>query len=1156
MKYIDLLNLKTKYSEVFHKILDEKIDETKNIYISECASNVAKLFATKYFLEKNETIIYVTSSIYEASKAYEVLLDMVGTDFVSFFPAEEFISSQMVATSEAFRLARMLTIHHIINNIPQIIVTNTEGLTRQLMSKEKLTKAIVNLKQGDIIKRDDLVEKLIIRGYKKVAITSTSGTFSVRGSLIDVFPINEDSPIRITFFDDEIEKIKKIDVETQMSIATIEEASIFPLYEVYYDKQNIPSIKEKILKDNKTTKVLPEKMSIVIENIENYQNLEQIYMYLPYLVEDYQPFIRLLDKPICFYEDYQSSIEHEKAMMFEISDYLSNTGSIVENNFFVNLIDVLYDASLNVFTNIFRSSLNGIKLDQHYNLETTNPFEYNNNLRSMIEDIKVNTNKTYLITHLDEKKLAFLEETFINNNVAFTKIDDISYIKGKGVYISVLKEAYGFEDLNSNFSVITPNEFAPGKIVRSSKYQKFLKDSVKIYSKEELNPGDFVVHQEYGIAKYLGIQTKSLRNVLNDYLCLEFANSSKLFVPVENIYILEKYIGSKDQMPKLNSLNSKEWQKKKERVKEKTKDIAKKLIKVQAERDAKKGFIYKADSIEQLEFENDFVFKETKDQQKAIEDVKKDMESTHPLDRLICGDVGFGKTEVAMRAAFKAVDNGKQVAYLAPTTVLTRQHYHTFKERFEKYGVRVELLNRFVLPSQQKIILDGLKKGYVDIVIGTHRILSNDIIFKDLGLLIVDEEQRFGVEHKEKIKSMKAMVDVLTLSATPIPRTLQMALSGLRDLSLIETAPNNRLPIQTYVLESNDSVIREAINREMGRGGQVFYLLNRISELDKIRNKIHKLVPKAKIGLIHGRMDKDSIEDELIKFLDKEYDVLICTTIIETGIDIPNANTLIIERSDTLGLSQLYQIRGRVGRSDRISYAYLMYDKNKVITENATKRLEAIKEFTELGSGYKIAMRDLAIRGSGDILGSEQSGYIDAVGMDLYMKLLNEAIEEEKGLQREEENKRKFQIDVSRHVSEEYVSDDAIRIEIHKSISKIKSRDQINLLTNEYADRYGTLSEDILLYMEEKYLEHLLKSSGVETFKETENEILFNFDEDASKKINVQKIFEASVKLRLKYSFDYRNRRIIIKINKKDSNQNYIYGLTKFLDEVLQIKKV
>ena len=877
---------------------------------------------------------------------------------------------------------------------------------------------------------------------------------------------------------------------------------------------------------------------------------DRLYTYLPDICEEYQPFYQLIENNICIYEDYASCLEHEKAMNVEISDYFTINKRHINKDFFVTLQQALYFARLNIFTSVFRSSLVDIKLDQHIPLNTSNCYEYNNNIRTMLEDIKLNKEKTYLITHIDDKKLKFIEETFNSNQIDFKRIDDVTEIKKGRTYISVMPNGYGFEDLEANFSIITPNEFAPGKIIKSSKYQKFLKDTTKIYNKEELNPGDYVVHQEYGIGKYLGIQTKEVRNTLNDYLCVEYSGDSKLYIPVENIYVLEKYIGSKDKLPKLNSLNSKEWQKKKEKIKEKTREIAKKLIKVQAERDSKIGFKYKEDTLEQIEFENDFEYNETQDQKRAIEDVKKDMEGPHPLDRLICGDVGFGKTEIAMRAAFKAVDNGKQVAYLAPTTVLTRQHFYTFKERFEKYGVRVELLNRFVNEAKQKTILDGLKKGYVDIVIGTHRILSKDIVFKDLGLLIVDEEQRFGVEHKERIKMLKSMVDVLTLTATPIPRTLQMALSGLRDLSLIETPPKNRLPIQTYVLESNDSVIREAINREMGRGGQVFYLLNRISELDHIRSKIHKLVPKAKIGLIHGRMEKEEIENELVQFLDKNYDILICTTIIETGIDIPNANTLIIERADILGLSQLYQIRGRVGRGERLSYAYLMYDKNKIITSNAAKRLEAIKEFTELGSGYKIAMRDLAIRGSGDILGSEQSGYIDAVGMDLYMKLLNEAINEEKGLPKEEDNIRKYHIDVSRHVDEKYVEDDAIRIEIHQSISKIKSREQINMLIKEYTDRYGKLSEQILLYMEEKYLEYLLKKLDVESYKETTDEIKIVFDEDISSRMNATKLFDLSIDMKLKYKFDYRNKRIIIKIDPHETTKSYIYGLVNYLEAV------
>lgn len=979
-----------------------------------------------------------------------------------------------------------------------------------------------------------------------MATTSTSGTFSVRGSLIDVYSINEQTPIRIYYFDDEIESIKKINVETQMSSGSVNEITIYPLYEMFYDEKEI----EKIVKRIKSKNIITEKIQRDIESIENYQNLDQLYTYLPDICEEYQPFYQLIENNICIYEDYASCLEHEKAMNVEISDYFTINKRHINKDFFVTLQQALYFARLNIFTSVFRSSLVDIKLDQHIPLNTSNCYEYNNNIRTMLEDIKLNKEKTYLITHIDDKKLKFIEETFNSNQIDFKRIDDVTEIKKGRTYISVMPNGYGFEDLETNFSIITPNEFAPGKIIKSSKYQKFLKDTTKIYNKEELNPGDYVVHQEYGIGKYLGIQTKEVRNTLNDYLCVEYSGDSKLYIPVENIYVLEKYIGSKDKLPKLNSLNSKEWQKKKEKIKEKTREIAKKLIKVQAERDSKIGFKYKEDTLEQIEFENDFEYNETQDQKRAIEDVKKDMEGPHPLDRLICGDVGFGKTEIAMRAAFKAVDNGKQVAYLAPTTVLTRQHFYTFKERFEKYGVRVELLNRFVNEAKQKTILDGLKKGYVDIVIGTHRILSKDIVFKDLGLLIVDEEQRFGVEHKERIKMLKSMVDVLTLTATPIPRTLQMALSGLRDLSLIETPPKNRLPIQTYVLESNDSVIREAINREMGRGGQVFYLLNRISELDHIRSKIHKLVPKAKIGLIHGKMEKEEIENELVQFLDKNYDILICTTIIETGIDIPNANTLIIERADILGLSQLYQIRGRVGRGERLSYAYLMYDKNKIITSNAAKRLEAIKEFTELGSGYKIAMRDLAIRGSGDILGSEQSGYIDAVGMDLYMKLLNEAINEEKGLPKEEDNIRKYHIDVSRHVDEKYVEDDAIRIEIHQSISKIKSREQINMLIKEYTDRYGKLSEQILLYMEEKYLEYLLKKLDVESYKETTDEIKIVFDEDISSRMNATKLFDLSIDMKLKYKFDYRNKRIIIKIDPHETTKSYIYGLVNYLEAV------
>lgn len=1141
MNILNFLEKKAKYMNLINDIIEE--NNKQNIYVGNAACNPSRMLAAITYLKTGKNIVYIAENIYEASKAYETFCDLLEEDSVSFFPQEEFISSELVASSLTFRLARMLTLHNIVENNPKLIVTCTEGVTKQMMSKEKIKASTIKLQVGQTIRLKKLVEDLVIRGYKKTSITEELGTFSIRGSIVDIYPINSDGVYRINFFDDEIETIKKVNIETQMSEGRVQKIYIFPLYDVYYEENEISLIEQRILKDHPLT----EKVQKDIEKIKNYNSLDQLYIYLPYIDLKYTPFLTLIEDPICFYEDINHIIDHQTSQLEEIKEYLLSVKFKLHNDLFIPVIENLEYARKNIFLSEYISSLNNIKLTNLIDLKTGNNFDYNNNIKLVIEDIKLNKDKTYIITHFDEKKLAFLENVFETNGITFNKTDKI---KEKSINLLVSKNAYGFIDYENNFEILTPHEFAPGKINKQGKYHKYYKNTTKIYDKDDLKPGDYVVHQEYGIGIYLGIETKTLREKQIDYLHIQYADEGKLYVPVENIYLLEKYNTSKDAKPKLNNLTGKEWKKKRARIKEKVMDVARRLIKVQAERDLKQGYIYDKDSIDQLQFESDFEFRETIDQIKAINEVKQDMESKKPLDRLICGDVGFGKTEVAMRAAFKAVDNSKQVVYLAPTTVLTRQHYYTFKERFEKYGIRVELLNRFVPASKQKIVLEGLKKGYVDIVIGTHRVLSSDLVFKNLGLLIIDEEQRFGVLHKERIKELKANVDILTLTATPIPRTLQMALSGLRDLSLIETPPTNRLPVQTYVLETNESVIREAINREMGRGGQVFYLLNHIDELDRIVSKVHKLCPKAKIGVIHGKMTKEAIEDELVSFLDKVYDVLVCTTIIETGIDIPNANTLIIERADHLGLSQLYQIRGRVGRSDRISYAYLMYEPHKVLTQQAKERLDAIKEFTSLGSGYKIAMKDLAIRGAGDILGDEQSGFIDAIGMDLYMKLLDEAINELKGVKEDEKEHKYFNISISKHIDPNYVLDDEIRITMHKEISKIKSRDQIKSLIIEYTDRYGTLNQDILLYMETKYLEYLLKSKGIETFKETKDEVTINFDEETTSKINYKDLSHAANLYAPLFTFSMKNKRIFIHIDPKDYQDSYIYTLTKFLENI------
>lgn len=1147
MNILDYLKTQDKYKTILNDLKDNQ-----NIYIGNIASNATKYLTSLIYKQTNKSVIYVCENIYEASKSFEVLADILGTDNVSFFPVEEFISLDLVASSSAFRLARMMTLSNIVKKIPQVIVTNIEGVTKNVISKELLDKSIISLKVNDIYNIDELAKELTIRGYKRSAVAEVVGTFSKRGSIIDIYPINETTPVRINFFDNEIETIKLIDLEKQLSKERINEIEIYPMYDIYYQENTISKIKERL---EKYISKKDEYFDKLISNIENYNNIEQLYVYLPLIDPKYGNFIDLFDDAICVYENFRQLKEHELKANQETYTYLKSQKKEKLQEYFTNLDNVVKKSNINIYANNLMPTLHDEFFHKLYDFKTSNPVEYNNNLKALFDNISLNLTKTYILTHTDELKLSYLEEILNYRNIKYRYIENIDEIKEGYINVGVFENASGYNDFELNIEIITPHEFASKKIVKNAKYNKFYKQSTKIYTKEDLQIGDYVVHNDYGIAKYCGLKTLELRGFKNDYLLLLYENDSKLYIPVENIYLLEKYIGSKDRIPKLSNIQKNEWAKKKAKIKDKIYDVAKDLIRIQAERELKKGYVYPKDTEEQIEFEKDFEFVETEDQIKAIEEVKKDMESSKPVDRLICGDVGFGKTEIAMRAAFKAVQESKQVVYLAPTTVLTRQHYYTFKERFEKYGVRVELLNRFVEAKKQKQIIEGIKTGYVDIVIGTHRVLTKEITYKDLGLLIIDEEQRFGVAHKEKIKKLKSNVDVLTLTATPIPRTLQLSLTGIRDLSLIETPPVNRLPIQTYVLEYNESVVREAINKELARGGQVFYLLNRIDKLEEAMLELKELVPNAKLGIIHGRMTKDHIELELNNFLENKYNVLLCTTIIETGIDIPNANTLIIEKADLLGLSQLYQIRGRVGRSERIAYAYLMYDDDKIITEAAQKRLETIKEFTALGSGYKIAMRDLAIRGAGDILGSEQSGYIDAIGMDMYMKLLSETINELKGVVKEEVTIRKYNIDIERHIDPSYVSEEEIRIDIHKSISKIKNRKQIEELINEYTDRYGKLSDNVLLYMEEKYLEFLLKASGVESFKEQGTLVYFVFDIEKTEKIKLNDLKKIIIDQQIKYRFSFENSRIQVKITKADYPNSYIYSLTRFLEAINKVTK-
>ena len=678
-------------------------------------------------------------------------------------------------------------------------------------------------------------------------------------------------------------------------------------------------------------------------------------------------------------------------------------------------------------------------------------------------------------------------------------------------------------------------------------YKTNFKYGTRIKDITKLEIGDYIVHNIHGIGRYLGMKTITKNGLNKDYLQIEYKGGDKLYIPVEKIEMISKYSSKEGYEPKLNKLGTTEWTKVKLKAKARAKDIAKELLKLFALRQMSPGFKFNNDDENQIEFDKEFPYEETKDQIKVWEEIKKDMESPHPMDRLLCGDVGYGKTEIAFRAAFKAILSGKQVALLCPTTILSNQHYQNALERFKSFPINISLVNRFITPKKFKETVKDIKDGKVDFVIGTHKLLNDEIVYKDLGLLIIDEEQRFGVTHKEKIKKLKSNIDVLTLSATPIPRTLQMSLSGIRGLSTIETPPNNRYPVQTYVVSYNKKLIKDAIYKELSRNGQVFLLYNRIDNMNSKLEEISSLVPDAKVVCAHGRMNKTELEDIMLKFINKEFDVLLCTTIIETGIDIPNANTLIVIDADKFGLSQLYQLRGRVGRTNKIAYCYLMYDNGRILSEIAHKRLNAIKEFTELGSGLSIAMRDLSLRGAGDFLGSEQAGFVDSVGIELFTELLKQEIDKLKGIEVTEEEDTQPLIEVDTYIDDNYVKEEELKIEIHKKINEIDSYDKLISVQKELEDRFGKISDKLLIYMYEEWFEALANKLKIRKVKQTNNNIEIMLDKEFVSNIDGEKLFLDTLKINNNFKFGMIGGNLIISLKIDNLEKHFIYYLIDLL---------
>lgn len=1082
--------------------------EFQNVALAGMSEELFSIYVKK-ILDNKKNVLIITSTLLEANQLFHSISNY--TNQVYLFPMDDFLTSEAIAISPDLMVSRLETLRDITCNKHQIVITNLMGYLRFLPSRKVYIQHKLVLNLEDEISPQKVIEKLTEIGYTRESIVTKTGEIGIRGFILDVFPLGYDHPVRIEFFGDMIDSIRIFNEKTQRSISKISSIEIFPFSE---------QVAENIIpEEEKSAKFL-----------NKYTDVVNISKYLDDLVTIYKDNSSLK----IAYEQLQNEIlEYRSAKDVDFhGDYMFSFESIYQHN------ALLYMTLNNLdMTNITVLDFNSKQVPMFHDQQEAIEKYISNQIAS---------NKTVIVCLRDYQIRS------LQRKIKFPSIDttiDVIY-DNKLNFISFEMEK-GFE--YQNYVFLTAHELFQNR-AKPKKYKTKFKYTSKITDLNKLEVGDYVVHQIHGIGKYNGLTTLKQGMVIKDYLEVLYQGNDKLYIPVEKIDLLAKYTGKEGVAPTICKLGGTQWEKIKSRVRAKVQDMAQELLHLQAERESRAGFAFSKDTTYQEEFELAFPFQATPDQLLATKQIKEEMEQSHPMDRLLVGDVGYGKTEVAFRAAFKAIMDGKQVLLLCPTTILSKQHYDNAMERFKDFPVRISLFNRFTTTKQSKEIINGLKEGSIDFVIGTHRILSDDIQPKNLGLLIIDEEQRFGVRHKEKVKQYKANVDVLTLTATPIPRTLQMSIVGLRSLSLIETPPVDRYPIQTYVIEENKQLIKEAISKELSRGGQVFLLFNNVAQIETKVTEIEGLVPDAKVIYAHGQMDKTEIEDRMLAFIEHEADVLVCTTIIETGIDIPNVNTLIILQADRFGLSQLYQIRGRVGRSNKIAYCYLMYQPNKILTETAEKRLKVIKEFTELGSGFSIATRDLSIRGAGDILGSEQAGFIDSVGIDLYLKLLNEEVAKLKGDVLEEvetENNSQPLLNVSTHISDSYVDDVDLKIEIHRLINDIDSKDKLEEVKKTLEDRFGKLSDEIIIYMYEEWFESLVNQVKVTKVNQTKNSIELYFDSCQTSNIDTEQLFLDAFHINTMFRFKSQGSDLTIILDTIKLDKHPIFYLTALLSTLV-----
>ncbi|WLV24760.1 transcription-repair coupling factor [Aciduricibacillus chroicocephali] len=1146
--------------EDFRSIVDGFKGGMKEQLAAGLSGSARSLLVSMLDASLKKPVLIVTHQLSQAQQLYDDLSELAGRDHVHLYPVNELIASEIAIASPELKSQRIDALTAWSKSDSGILVVPVAALKRILPPVEYWSSYQLRFVLGEDIPIDDYLTSLVDMGYERVPMVTAPGEFSVRGGIIDIYPITSANPVRIELFDEEVDSIRYFDADTQRSLEKLEQILIEPASEMLVTHRDMKAASEKLeaayedtfkkLKTQEERDKLDASMLHDIERLKQGEHFQEMYKYASYLYEKPASLLDYLPKQGLIVFDELSRIQ-------ETAHHLDKEEaewqiSLLESQQLVPGSRLSFDWETirssfkhqRLYLSVFLRHIPNTQPENIINLSSRAMQEFHGQM-SLLKTEMQRWEKggfSVVILAADHERAEKVHSILGDYDIEATVTDDLEFPLQIPVIVTG-SLSNGVELPMHKLVLLTDQELFKMKPKRRKRRQK-ISNAERIKSYQELKVGDYVVHENHGIGKYIGIETLEMNKMHKDYMLIKYSGDDKLFVPIDQIDLVQKFVGSEGKEPKLYKLGGTEWTKVKRKVQTTVEDIADDLIKLYAEREARKGYAFSPDSDMQRAFETAFPYQETEDQLRCIEEIKIDMEKARPMDRLLCGDVGYGKTEVAIRAAFKAVADGKQVAILVPTTILAQQHFETIQERFQDYAINIGLLSRFRTKKQQTETIEGLRKGLVDVVVGTHRLLSKDIIYKDLGLLIVDEEQRFGVKHKEKIKQLKTNVDVLTLTATPIPRTLHMSMLGVRDLSVIETPPENRFPIQTYVMEYNPVFVREAIEREMARGGQVFYLYNRVENIERVAQEIGTLVEGARVGFAHGQMNESELENVMLGFLEGEFDVLVSTTIIETGVDIPNVNTLIVHDADKMGLSQLYQLRGRVGRSNRVAYAYFTYQKDKVLTEVAEKRLQAIKEFTELGSGFKIAMRDLSIRGAGNLLGSQQHGFIDSVGFDMYSKMLKDTIDA-KIAGKEIDEVRTFEpelnLRIDAYIPDSYISDEKQKIDIYKQFQALENSEDVIALREEMIDRFGDYPQEVENLFIATSLKMAAKAERVETIIEKPQQIDLRIEEARSKQIDGSKLFDMATEFgrNVQLGTEKNNLKAVFKWKKESAEERY-----------------